>query len=329
MRNKKLLQDLLAIQAVAGEELYIFKFIKEKLKKENILFTELDHGDIVVGKKCPKVLFSAHVDEIGFQITKVASNGRCRIKGIGWVYPWLFPGRDVQVMTADGNIHYGVVVYHDAFSKNINKWNQIDIDFGYDSIEELEAIGIRPGVFGTYKKMYWETPNRIFATSFDNRLSVWLLLNCISKYKKEIMNGMISFAFTSDEEVENIGAKKTIPWVNPEYVCVVDIMPHSLLETAVKLDISDGPYILNKTLDYTLPSGWKLILSDIPFVPINGKSEYLKDSEPKMFQKKGFIESINLMTIVENYHHGTYALHRSAIHKTEEALRKIIKTIRQ
>lgn len=329
MKNKKWLKELLELQSVTGEEHIIFTYLKNLFESNRIEYTELPHGDLVVGQRHPEILFSAHVDEVGFTISKIHESGRCNIKGVGWVYPWLFSGRDVQVTTDDGSIHYGIVVYDKAFNQKITKWNHIKIDFGFDSKQDLLSKGITEGIFGTYKKSYWETDNRVFATSFDNRLSVWMFLALILKYKKLIEHGIIAFAFTSDEEVENDGAKKTIPWVDPKAVCVVDIMPHSLLESAHTLDMSAGPYILNKTLDYSLPNGWKQRLSNIPFVAINGKSEYLKDSEPKMFQKKGYMESINLTTIVENYHHGTYAVRRDAITKTEYALNQIIQGIKK
>jgi len=320
----KLLLDLVHTQAVSGEEYVIFSYIKNFLRNHKISFKTLKHGDIVVGNMKSKLLITAHVDEVGFQIDKIHDNGICSIKDIGWVYPWLFHGREVQIQTKNGKIIYGLVIYDKAFDIKIDSWKKIKVDFGFDSVQENKKNGIISGLFGTYKKSYWETENRVFASALDNRLSVAMLLDFIVKNPQCLDEG-VAFAFTSDEEMENEGAKKTIPYVNPEYVCVVDIMPHSLLENAKKLDLKDGPYILDKTLDYQMPKSWKNILKDVHYQPLRGKSEYLKNSEPKIFQRKGYENSINFLTIMANYHHGVYSCHTEAIEKSYNALEEIVK----
>lgn len=318
-----LLKQLVEIQAVSGEEKFIFSFLEKFLTEQGIKFEKLSHGDIYVGQKNPELLFTAHVDEVGFQIDGLNKDGTGNFKGIGWVYPWLFPGRDVQVQTEQGQIIYGVVIYDKSFDNNIKTWKKLKIDFGFNSKEDAEKVGVKKGIFGTYKKEYRETEDRIFATAIDNRLGVWKILNLLLTGKEDFVN-RFGIAFTSDEEMENAGAKKTIPHINPEYLCIVDVMPHSLMDNPKKNKLSDGPYLLDKTLDYKMPDAWKKILKGVEYRSLSGKSKYLINSEPKMFQKKGFENSINFLTLVGNYHHGTYSVSKQAIDKSVKAMEYIL-----
>jgi putative aminopeptidase FrvX len=288
-----------------------------------VSFQEMKHGDIYVGSKNPKLLLTAHVDEVGFVVQKLNADGTCEIKDIGWVYPWLLHGREIQVRTKTGEILYGVVLYDKAFDTEINSWKKLRADFGFNSPAELKKHGIEKGSLGTYKKNYWETEHRIFGTAIDNRLGVWTLLQLIAENKEALKKG-VSFAFTSYEEMTNDGAKITIPFLKPEYLCVVDVMPHSLLDNPKKMIFDKHPYVLEKTLDYELPVEWKKLLKDIQYYPIKGKSKYLKNSEPKIFQRKGIHNSINFVFPVLNYHHGAYSCHKTAVEATKAALGKII-----
>lgn len=317
-----LLKQLTQIQAVSGQEQYVFAFLKNYLKRQRIAYSEMPHGDIYIGKKNPRLLFTAHVDEVGFKITKINQDGTCQFQDIGWVYPWLFPGQHVQIRTTSNGLVNGIVLYEKAFEK-VTRWSQLRIDVGVTSPDGLAKIGIEKGCLGSYKKEYWETEEKIFGTALDNRLGVWSLLYLLVKYKKKLPLD-IGFAFTSYEEMTNDGAKITVPFLKPEYLCIVDIMPHSLMDNPKKIHAGTGPYILKKTPDYELPAGWQEIFAHLPHQHISGKSHYLKNSEAKIFQRLGIKNSMNFMYLVKNYHHGTYACEKQAISDTLASMESIL-----
>lgn len=322
--NTNLLKKLIEIQSVTFDTDEISNFVKKNLSKAK--FTK--NKNVYWGPDSPKTIFIAHIDEIGFKIKKINENGLVNLRGIGWVNPQLLAGQTFQVKTAKGKIVNGIAAYHKALSpRSIKKWDDVFVDFGFDSKKQLTKSGIVEGCFGTYKKDYWENDDKIIASSIDNRLSVWMCINLINKLSNKLLGKKIGFLFTTDEEESNQAATGDLKYLKPEIAIAVDVVPHSLglknLEETKK-----SPWILYKTPDYKLSKQLAKIFSQTgKHFKLAANNKYLLKSEPFKYQKIGVPMAANLLTPVINYHHNLYSVEKTCVKNTARYLEKLIKII--
>src|SRR2546430_10155801 len=69
----------------------------------------LHFGDAPPGRKTPRILFVAHMDEIGYQVRSIESGGRLAVDVLGGGYAEYFLGHAVLIHKTDGNSVGGVL----------------------------------------------------------------------------------------------------------------------------------------------------------------------------------------------------------------------------
>lgn len=322
-KNYSLLKKLTQIIAVSNQVDQAFVWLQKSFPQT---FTLTANHNLYFGPPNPDRVVVAHFDEVGFQVTAVTATGYLKIKGIGWIKPELLAGQSVQIVSAKQKIHDGLVLYHDVLSiKKINRWSDIFVDLGFTDRVSVGQQQIKVGCPGTYKKTYWETLNKIFASALDNRLGVYLLLELIRQQKRLLFSKNIGLLLTSDEEESNIRAQRDLKKLQPGEVIALDILPHNLGMKKL-FNLNQAPWVVARTNDYRLPPPVHARLKRLGnFYKLSSTNKYLNKSEPYKFQRSGIKLAWNLIVPVANYHHNIYSVNKKVINLTYDFLIKYLK----
>ncbi len=214
----ELVRELIQKPGLSGYESPVREFIVDRLKGL-AAFTVDPIGNLTaaVGSGAPRILFSAHMDEIGMVVSYIEENGFLRIRKVGMLDDRLLIGRSVEVITETGKIPgvIGIRPPHlmtslDAFEKNreIPTWDHILIDVGTSSREETVDLGIKimdPIIFR--KDFTVLNKTRWAARALDDRFGCALLMKALEAVSNTPLDREVSFAWTVQEEIGAFGAQ--------------------------------------------------------------------------------------------------------------------------
>lgn len=229
-----ILEELCGLPGISGREEPVREFILSHLP-ENVSLEIDPLGSLIVTKKgrfTPKhpLLFTAHMDEVGFLITSIDEDGLLHFATVGGIDPHVIAGRQVKI----GN-HIGVVGLKPVHLQNEKERQSalsvedLRIDIGATTrreAEEMVSVGDSAVFTGTLKRF---GQNRIMGKAIDDRFGCALLL----QHLWEETEYSFTAAFLVQEEVGLRGAKPVGFAVAPEIAIV--------LETTTAADFSDIP----------------------------------------------------------------------------------------
>ena len=220
----ELLQELTQVWGVAGREKKVREIIKREVTPyaDEILTDAL--GNLIVHKKGSgsgkKIMLAAHMDELGFQVTKIEADGRIRVCKVGWV--WTGSIYNDKVIFQNGVI--GVVGCVGSIEEAKNDSGKLYIDIGCTKKEETEEyvkVGDYCGFIGGFYELQ---NNRLCSKSFDDRIGCYLLIEDLKNNNGKRVND-IYYVFTVQEEIGCRGAKVAAERIRPDIGIAVDVTP--------------------------------------------------------------------------------------------------------
>ena len=176
----------------------------------------------------PRLMFDAHVDEIGFMVRHVTSDGFLYVNRIGGSDRAIARGLRVRVLGDDGPV-LGVVgntAIHlrDRNNEKIPKVHELFVDIGADSDEEVAERGVRVGhpmVFDVAPTML--TDSRITARAIDNRLGGFIIAQAIERLAADRPQWTTLAANSVQEEIGGHGAQMITHRLNPDVALAFDV----------------------------------------------------------------------------------------------------------
>ena len=227
----KLLQTFLTTAAPSGYEDALQNKFSEAIS-EFVDFVETDVlGNVIATKKgqddAPKIMLSAHCDEIGFLVSNIDDNGFLYVQEIGGIDTDLLPGRKVDIHTEKGTIPgiIGKKAIHLTRGEEKKKLEVADIwiDIAANSKEEAEKV-VQIGDFITYAKDAVFYDNGIVASpSTDNRIGVWVLVETAKLLADKDLNCSVYFVSSCQEELGARGAKTAAEAIRPDFGIAIDV----------------------------------------------------------------------------------------------------------
>jgi len=225
------LKKIVEIPSPSGYEHYAQLEFKAAANKLGLPVSEDVLGNVVAhlaypGK--PKLLLSAHIDEVGFVVKHIDDSGYLYIVPVGGVDKMLLPGS--RVVITHRKRHYlgicGRKPIHLLSEQERNKfdWENLWIDCGFTSRNHaLEHIAIgAPVVFNSDFAEMTETliATRAADNKVGNALLVELMLRLASS--KSDLKYDTYFASTVQEEIGLRGSMVTAANIKPEICLVID-----------------------------------------------------------------------------------------------------------
>ena len=207
---EKLFTDLADIHGVAGHERPVREAVLARLPKWARALAQVDSaGNIIVaaGPERDPIAMIAHMDEVGFEVTGVLSDGRVTLRTVGGAVLPSWEGVPAYLHFDDAGRAplRGVFVPRD--SARLRMPPPLTAWFGMDSAA-LVAQGVRPGQSLTaYKRAERLAGTRITGRASDDRTGTVALLTAIASIKPAALPRRVYFVWTVREEGGLNGAR--------------------------------------------------------------------------------------------------------------------------
>lgn len=192
---------------------------RSQMKTDDAGNLVLTLGSLGRGSHHPDLVFDAHMDEIGYEVTHIESDGRLQVKQIGGFYNRYYLGHVTLVHTSGGHSVGGVLELPAGWDRPDFKWpppfttlrQPAYVYVGTRNEAETEALGIRVGDWLTIPKAYRPLLNSLVAVrSLDDRVGDTALIEAIRAlgpdFAREHPGRRVTFLFTTGEEVGLDGA---------------------------------------------------------------------------------------------------------------------------
>jgi putative aminopeptidase FrvX len=160
-----------------------------------------------VGEGEPRVVFIAHMDEIGFRVTAIGDDGLADLEQEGGFYSSLFEGQPALVHTGGRSVP-GVFAPRGPGAGLRHAPPPLRLDVGAGSRAEAEALGLRVGNTVTMPKNYQRLAGtRATGRSFDDRVGCTALLVAIRRLDPKRVHHQVIFVWSVREEIGLEGAE--------------------------------------------------------------------------------------------------------------------------
>lgn len=225
------LKELCLQNGTSGDEARVREYIQSRINADEVKVDNL--GNLIVfkkGKKAPKkkIMFAAHMDEVGFMITDISEDGFLRFAAVGGINSAVAIGRALRLESGALGV-IGTKALHQQSKEergNMPGFDEMYLDIGASSREEAEKFARR----GSY--VYFDTDFFEFGDGFIKGKAIDDRAGCL--IMMDMINGEPEYdawyAFTVQEEIGTRGAKAAAFTIAPDIAIV--------LETTTACDIA-------------------------------------------------------------------------------------------
>lgn len=250
-----LIRDMMKPLGVSGRESRISEVIKEKIAPYVDETYEDALGNLIAHKKGPegakKLLFAAHMDEIGFFVTAIDDEGRVHFSNAG-------------------GIRYDTTCYHEVVFENGTKGilvaddgtssfngNNSYVDLGVKTKKEAERKVKTGDTFAVLSNVTKLTSKRLTGRPFDDRIGCAILIEAAMQAKTTAYDTY--YVFTVQEEVGCRGSEVAAYAIMPDIAIAVDITKTGDTPGSQKMDIKLGGGAAIKVKDPSVIADPKLV----------------------------------------------------------------------
>jgi tetrahedral aminopeptidase len=266
-----LMTKLISARGVSGDEKGIRDIIIKEVKKyaDEIRTTKM--GNLIVRKKGkgPRLMMTAHMDEIGLMVKSIDKRGKIYFSTIGGIISDVLVGEKVHVRGKKGKI-FGVIttekISNDGDIDERLELEDMYVDTGYWK-KSLTKLGVEIGNYIEFEPIGTCSCHKkgIVGKALDDRLGCYVLIQLLKMLRKSKYD--LHFVFTVQEEIGAYGSKASSWEINPERAIVVDVTPaNDNIELSTKI-LGKGPVVTVKDEE---------IISD------RGMTNWLKETAKKI-----------------------------------------------
>lgn len=333
-----MLKDLCLLNGTSGDEVRVRDYIINEIKEYSTY--EVDNlGSVIAykkGKKKPNktVCINAHMDEVGFIITGITSDGYLRFAPVGGIDTKVCLDRAVTV--GENRIN-GVIAdkaYHlleDSEKDKAPSFDKLLIDIGAKSETEAQSV-VSLGDFAYFESDYTELGNGyIKAKALDDRIGCMLMIELI---KSELEYDTV-FCFNVQEEVGLRGSKCTSFAVGADISIVLEATTAGDLDGVTGADrvcvLGNGgvvSFMDNRTIyDREL---YKLAMNTASEndIPVQTKTAVAGGNDAGSIQTSGKGAKVMALSLPCRYIHSpSSVVKKSDIDNTRKLLKEILKKI--
>lgn len=218
MDTFELLKQLNVAHGPSGDEGEVRRVIEDLAKPFADEMTTDTLGNLIVRKRGegPKLMFSAHMDSIGFIVTHITKEGFLRCGRLGGVSPKEVVNTAVRFKSGVR----GVFVREEKADFGKLKLDECFIDIGAKDKEDAEKL-VQIGDTAVYDAPLFCSNGKVVSPYLDNRIACVILLRALEQVGD--CGNDCTFLFSVQEEVGLRGAKTASYAVDPDYGIAVDV----------------------------------------------------------------------------------------------------------
>lgn len=261
MMDSELLKELSNADSIASNEGEVRSILyREMAQYSDEVFS--DHlGSIIFYKKGTsqnplKIMFCAHIDEVGFMVRHISDIGFLYLIAVGGVLAKSKEMQMVRITTKDGNKIEGLLNVTKDGNGNVK---DMYVDIGVDSADEVKALGIDVGDMVCFASEARQLQEKVYAgKAMDDRTGCYVMVEAMRRIQGDVEND-IYFVGTSSEEVGVRGGRTATHIIDPDIVFALDVAnnPELVKNYTNHRLIGKGPMIVH--YDKTLSPNKKLV----------------------------------------------------------------------
>jgi putative aminopeptidase FrvX len=222
-------------------------------------------GSVICSQEAngPKIMFAAHMDEIGFIVQSITKEGYLRILPVGGWAEMMLMGQRVIVRSNGQDIHgvIGSKPVHELKEeerKKIPEFRDLYVDVGVSmGFDVKTSLKIRPGDPIVPYSPFAKLGNSLYlAKAWDDRIGCAVILELAQRLNNHVHPNSIHFVGTTQEEVGLRGAQTAATLVNPDIAFAVDV---SLCR--------EYPGFIEKEVTERLKGGVAILFHDMSMIP--------------------------------------------------------------
>ncbi len=237
MRDKalSLLKELTEAHSVPGHEDEVRAIFADELGEVGELSTD-GNGSVFcdAGGEGPRVLVAGHMDEVGFMVQNITTDGFIQFLALGGWWEHNLLSQRVEVRTADGRKILGVVASKpphflpEAQRRQVMNIDRMFIDVGASSRQQAtEEFGIALGdpiaPVSAFTPMAGQ--DHYMAKAFDNRVGMAAAIHCGLLAGGDERGNRLLLAGTVQEELGLRGARTAGNFAKPDVAVVLEGPP--------------------------------------------------------------------------------------------------------
>jgi len=181
----------------------------------------------------PKVMLVAHMDEVGFIVRYVTSDGFIKFHPLGGWWSHVLMAQKVVVKTSKGDIPgvIGAKPPHHLSAREREKLVELAdmfIDVGTrDKSQAEQEFGITPGdhIVPATRFAHMADTRLVSGKAFDDRVGVALMIDALRYFADKKHSNTLYGVGTTQEEVGMRGADTAVDMVNPDIAIVLEGTP--------------------------------------------------------------------------------------------------------
>lgn len=228
--NEDLLLRLSNADAVASKEEEVRNILWNECNRYSSKIDFDGLGSILFYKeskaKAPlKVMFTAHIDEVGFLVRHISDIGMLYLIRVGGVLEKSMEMQKVRITTYQ---HEKISGLMNVVKDEQGKVKEIYVDVGVDSKEEVQALGIEIGNMVTFDTdcQVVGGDSVIAGKAMDDRAGCYVISEGLKEMYSQNCEAELIFAGTSSEEVGIRGGRTSVAMADPDIVFAIDVANH-------------------------------------------------------------------------------------------------------
>ena len=249
---RDLLKRLMLTPSVSGREDKIREVIYNEIKDYCDEISTDAMGNLIARKKGngKKIMFCAHMDEIGFFASFITGEGNIKVSAVGGINA---VSAAYQSVVSESGVR-GVLV--PSTSDGAPKVDEMYIDIGAKNKKQAEKV-VKIGDFFVCEPKLEKLQNqRYIGRPFDDRVGCAILIDAIKKVKSQ---NDLYFVFSVQEEVGGRGAKPAAFAIAPDYGIALDVTMVGEKGGPSSMDVKLGSGCAIKIKDTSLISSPELV----------------------------------------------------------------------
>ncbi len=216
------------------------------------------HGSLAEG---PRVMITAHGDEIGFTIRHITENGFLTIGPVGGSDASIARGRRIVILADKGDVTgvIGNTAIH-LRKKTDDKppaWEHLYVDVGCKSRSMVRERGLRVGQLAVYADAPFDLNNGLIGgRAIDNRIGGWILLRVLKELQhKPSLKATVIALNTVQEEIGGNGARMAAQRLRPDLAIILDVThatdtPGIDVNEHGAVSLGEGPVLTHGTANH-------------------------------------------------------------------------------
>ncbi|MGQ9664277.1 MAG: M42 family metallopeptidase [bacterium] len=235
MNHLQNLKEMCEAFGISGYEDEVVEILKKKFEKHTKVLRDRI-GSVIAQKDgtsdIPKIMFAAHMDEIGFMVKEITKEGFIKFLPIGGWWDGNLPGMRVKIKNSKGEIIPGVIglkPIHELSPEERKKMPELEqmyIDVGATrNFSPVEKLGIKPGdpivPVGSFEQM--SNNDLLLAKAWDDRMGCALLVSLLDELVAINHPNKVFLAGTVQEEVGLRGARTSASLIQPDFAFAIDV----------------------------------------------------------------------------------------------------------